>query len=239
SRRVRGAGRSMTDRRTNGYVSTRSPDAEPVGFEHAMLAGLAPDGGLYLPTALPPVSDQWRSAGSPADVAAAVLPRLLELDPGDVHQVFSEALDFPLPVVELSRSRFVLELFHGPTAAFKDVGARSMARLMDRALARTGRRVTILVATSGDTGGAVADAFSGLETVAVAVLYPAGRVSDVQEQQLIARRDGVTAFAVDGSFDDCQRLVKAAFADPELTALGLSTANSINIARLLPQVVYY
>lgn len=222
-----------------GYVSTRSPDAEPVGFETAMLAGLAPDGGLYLPTRLPRPDDGWRTAASPADVAAAVLPGLLGMASSDVHQVFSDALDFPMPVVELSRSRYVLELFHGPTAAFKDVGARSMARLLDRALSRAGRRVTVLVATSGDTGGAVADAFAGLDNVAVAVLYPAGGVSDVQEQQLVARRPGVTAFAVDGTFDDCQRLVKAAFADPDITAHGLTTANSINVARLLPQVVYY
>lgn len=223
-----------------GFVSTRSPAAQPVSFEDAMLRGLASDGGLYLPTTLPEVrAEEWLSAASPAEVAAAVLPSLVGLDRDDVHEVFADAIDFPVPVVELERSRFVLELFHGPTAAFKDVGARSMARLMDRALARSDRRVTILVATSGDTGGAVADAFAGSTHASVAVLYPAGRISDVQERQLVAKRPGVTTFAVDGSFDDCQRLVKEAFADPDLARIGLSTANSINVARLLPQVVYY
>lgn len=223
-----------------GFVSTRSPTAQPVSFEQAMLRGLAPDGGLYLPTALPEVrGEEWLSANSPAEVAAAVLPSLVGLGRDEVHEVFADAIDFPVPVVELPRSRFVLELFHGPTAAFKDVGARSMARLMDRVLARSGRRVTILVATSGDTGGAVADAFAGSVHASVAVLYPAGRISDVQERQLVAKRPGVTTFAVDGSFDDCQRLVKEAFADPDLARSGLSTANSINVARLLPQIVYY
>lgn len=224
---------------TLGYVSTRALDAEPVTFEHAMLAGLAPDGGLYMPTALPPADPAWRVAGSPAAVAAAVLPELLGLDESETYDLFAQALDFAIPVVELPGARFVLELFHGPTAAFKDIGARSMARLMDRALARSGTTATVIVATSGDTGGAVAAAFAGLANVRVAVLYPAGRVSEVQERQLTVRRPGVTAFAVAGSFDDCQRLVKGAFADPELAGIGLSTANSINVARLLPQSVYY
>lgn len=222
-----------------GFVSTRSRGGAPVSFEAAMLAGLAPDGGLYVPTGLPVVGEAWRTAASPAEVAASVLPELLGMGAADTYELFSQALDFEMPVVELPGSRHVVELFYGPTAAFKDVGARAMARLLDRALATTGRRATVLVATSGDTGGAVADAFAGLDNVAVAVLFPSGRVSAVQEQQLVARRPGVTAYAVDGTFDDCQRLVKGAFADPDLAAMGLSTANSINVARLLPQTVYY
>jgi len=222
-----------------GYVSTRSPERAPVSFEAAMLAGLAPDGGLYVPTSLPDPGEAWLTASSPAEVAAAVLPELLGLSASDTFGLFTQALDFEIPVVPLAGSRYVLELFHGPTAAFKDVGARVMARMLDRSLAESGRQVTVLVATSGDTGGAVADAFAGLDNVKVAVLFPAGRVSDVQEQQLVARRPGVTAFAVAGTFDDCQRLVKGAFTDPELMAAGLSTANSINVARLLPQTVYY
>lgn len=133
----------------------------------------------------------------------------------------------------------MLELFHGPTAAFKDVGARSLARAMGAALARRGDHATVLVATSGDTGSAVADAFAGAADVRVAVLYPAGGVSQVQEEQLTAERPGVRAFAVAGTFDDCQRLVKEAFADPRLTGLNLTSANSINIGRLLPQALYY
>lgn len=222
-----------------GFVSTRSPGGAPVSFDAAMLAGLAPDGGLYLPTGLPTPDAAWLAASSPAEVAAIVLPDLLGVNAADTFDLFSQALDFEVPVVALSDSRYVLELFHGPTAAFKDVGARVMARLLDRSLAKSGRKVTVLVATSGDTGGAVADAFAGLNNVQVAVLFPSGRVSDVQERQLVARRRGVTAFAVDGTFDDCQRLVKGAFADPQLAAVGLSTANSINVARLLPQTVYF
>ena len=220
------------------YRSTRGAAPE-VSFEEALLRGLAPDGGLYLPADLPAAAEAWRDAMHPAEVAAAVLPPLLGLPAGEVEALFAGALDFPLPVVELDDDLHVLELFHGPTAAFKDVGARAMARLMDAALARRGRSATVLVATSGDTGGAVADAFAGLGSLRVAVLYPRGQVSDVQEAQLTAVRPGVTAFAVEGTFDDCQRLVKSALADPELGPLGLSTANSINVGRLLPQVVYY
>lgn len=222
-----------------GYRSTRSPSGEAVGFEQAMLDGLAPDGGLYLPTELPRLPSGWRSAGSLAELAAAALPRLLGMDASEVAEVFADALDFDVPIVPLSGERHVLELFHGPTAAFKDFGARSLARLTERSLKRRGRRALILVATSGDTGGAVADAFAGLTHSRVALLYPAGRVSPVQERQLTTQREGVTAYAVAGSFDDCQRLVKEAFADPALAGLGLSSANSINVARLLPQSLYH
>jgi len=220
------------------YRSTRC-EAPEVSFEEALLAGLAPDGGLYVPTHLPAAAPSWRAASHPAEVAAAALPGLLGLPAPEVEAVFRSALDFPLPVVEVDEGLHLLELFHGPTAAFKDVGARAMARLMDAALARRGRTATVLVATSGDTGGAVADAFAGLRAVRVAVLYPRGQVSGVQEAQLTAVRPGVTAYAVEGTFDDCQRMVKAALADPDLAGLGLSTANSINVGRLLPQVVYY
>ncbi len=220
------------------YRSTRG-GAPEASFEEALLRGLAPDGGLYLPHEPPRAGGAWRRAAHPADAAAAALPPLLGLPAGEVASVFRAALDFPLPVVEADAGMYALELFHGPTAAFKDVGARTMARLMDAALRRRARTATVLVATSGDTGGAVADAFAGLSTLRVAVLYPRGQVSGVQEAQLTAVRPGVTAFAVEGTFDDCQRLVKAALADPELAPLGLSTANSMNVGRLLPQVVYY
>lgn len=216
------------------YRSTRG--GPEVAFEDAVLAGLAPDGGLYWPTQLPPLPLGWETASSPADLAKLVLPAYMG---EEAAAAVADGLDFPWPVARLPDDVFVLELFHGPTAAFKDVGARSLARAMQAALARRGERVTVLVATSGDTGSAVADAFAGLDRVRVAVLYPAGGVSNVQEEQLTARRDGVRAFAVDGTFDDCQRLVKAAFGDPSLADLRLSSANSINIGRLLPQALYY
>mgnify|MGYP001409804305 CR=1 FL=1 len=218
------------------YRSTRAlrsgtPD---VSFDDAMLAGLAPDGGLYWPTSIAPLPLGWESLPSPAALAQAVLPPYM----GEAAAV-AGGLDFAWPVTRLADDVFVLELFHGPTAAFKDVGARSLARAMDAALARRGERVTVLTATSGDTGSAVADAFAGLERVRVAVLYPSGGVSPVQEAQLTAARPGVRTFAVAGTFDDCQRLVKAAFSDAELAGVRLSSANSINVGRLLPQLLYY
>ncbi len=209
---------------------------EPVSFATAVLGGLAPDGGLYLPERLIPVASGDQRADDLAALARAVLAPLVG---EELARALESALDFPWPVVKLSRDRYVLELFHGPTAAFKDVGARSLARFMATVLAGSGERTTILVATSGDTGSAVAEAFAGLENVRVALLFPAEGVSAVQEQQLTAARDGVRAFAVAGSFDDCQRLVKAAFGDAQLAGLGLSSANSINIGRLLPQMLYY
>lgn len=221
------------------YRSTRAREGEGVAFEDALLSGLAPDGGLYLPLTLPAAPVGWESLAEPAELAAAVLAPYVGLDTEDAVAVFSAALDFPLPLVPLGDDLYVLELFHGPTAAFKDVGARSMAVLMDRLLGRLSRSTTVLVATSGDTGGAVADAFAGLGSVRVAVLFPRGQVSNVQEAQLTAERDGVTAYAVDGSFDDCQRILKEVLADPGREDAGLSTANSINIGRLLPQLVYY
>jgi threonine synthase len=222
------------------YHSTRAdPGAPGVAFEEALLQGLAPDGGLYLPRPLLPLPPDWRDATSPADLGARILPPYLGAARAEVEPLLRAALDFAMPVIPLTRERYVLELFHGPTLAFKDVGARTMARLMVDAAARRGRRVTVLVATSGDTGSAVADAFQGFEGVRVVLLYPEGGVSEMQERQLVARRLGVQALRVRGSFDDCQRLVKGAFADPSLGTLGLTSANSINVGRLLPQALYY
>lgn len=244
------------------YVSTRSPDGPAVSFGEAMLRGLAPDGGLYLPRRLPPLPARWERAASPAELASTVLaPMLVGADDDgghgahdadddgahDAHDVertgiadaLADALDFPWPVTPLSDERYLLELFHGPTAAFKDVGARALARLMDRELERRGERAWIVVATSGDTGSAVAEAFAGSRRARVALLYPEGGVSEVQERQLVARREGVRAFRVRGTFDDCQRMVKAVFADPALAGMRLSSANSINVGRLLPQALYY
>ena len=222
------------------YRSTRAArDDACVTFETALLQGLAPDGGLYLPSTVPALPARWAEATSLADLALRLLPPFLGERASALEGPLEDALDLRVPVVEVAEGTFVLELFHGPTLAFKDVGARTMARLMERAVQRRGGRLTVLVATSGDTGSAVADAFSGLDAIRVALLYPDGLVSDVQERQLVAARPGVQAFAVRGDFDACQRLVKGAFADARLSHLGLTSANSINIGRLLPQALYY
>ncbi|MER3480332.1 MAG: threonine synthase [Meiothermus sp.] len=224
------------------YHSTRDPRRTPVSFADALLRGLAPDGGLYLPDRIPALDPGlWRGATSVADVGVKVLGEWLkaEIPPADLERIVRDALDFPCPLIPLADGVYLLELFHGPTLSFKDFGARTMARLMQYFLARRGERRIILVATSGDTGSAVADGFAAQENIEVVLLYPKGKVSDVQERQLIVRRKGVRSFAVEGSFDDCQRMLKEALVDPELSPLPLSSANSINIGRLLPQSLYY
>ncbi len=223
---------------TPQYISTR--DSSPaVGFAEALLNGLAPDGGLYLPDRIPPLPSDWRDAASLPDLAFEVLHPWLADDfaPDRLRPLLADALDFPIPLVPLGDDLYVLELFHGPTLSFKDVGARTMARLTAEAL--HGERLTILVATSGDTGSAVADGFAGQPGVRVVLLYPKGQVSPVQERQLIVERPGVQTLAVEGTFDDCQRLVKAAFGEPVPEGERRSSANSINVGRLLPQMLYY
>ncbi len=225
-----------------GYYSTRDESKTKVSFEDALLKGLAPDGGLYVPDQIPVIhSSAWLGAKSIADVGVNVLSRWLgdEIPLADLEPIVRDALDFPTPTIKLSDDLFVLELIHGPTLSFKDFGARTMARLMNYFLAKRGEKRTILVATSGDTGSAVADGFAGLDNIDVILLYPKGKVSSVQERQLIVERKGVKSFAVEGTFDDCQRMVKEAFVDPRLAHLPLSSANSINIGRLLPQSLYY
>ena len=224
-------------------ASTRHASPE-VPFLEALLRGLAPDGGLYLPTSLPPIDPQvmasWR--GLPiSEIAVRVLGHLIgdEFDRDAFEALVRDAFDFPAPTVPLSHDLSVLELFHGPTLAFKDFGARFLARAFGHVLAARGGHATILVATSGDTGSAVALGFHGVPRVQVVVLYPAGKVSPFQEAQMATLGGNVTALRVPGTFDDCQRLVKQAFIDPSLDDLHLSSANSINIGRLLPQAVYY
>lgn len=223
------------------YFSTRDPAKRPVSFREALLSGLAPDGGLYIPDHIPRLDADWKNAPSLAELAFHILTPWLdgELSRAELGAITADALDFPVPLVRLDDSLYVLELFHGPTLSFKDVGARTMARLMNAFLQGSREKITILVATSGDTGSAVADGFAGQENINVVLLYPEGMVSEVQERQLVAERPGVRSYAVAGDFDACQRLVKAAFVDPELRALGLSSANSINLGRLLPQSSYY
>ena len=224
------------------YFSTRDDTKTLLSFEDALLKGLAPDGGLFVPDCVPQLEPAtWRDASSLAELGVKVLPAWLEdeIVPDVLENIVRDALDFPVPLVELEKGLWVLELFHGPTLSFKDVGARTMARLMQHFLNRRGETRTILVATSGDTGSAVADGFAGMDNIEVVLLYPVGKVSEVQERQLIMKRPGVRSFKVEGSFDDCQRLVKEAFVDETLAHLPLSSANSINIGRLLPQSLYY
>ncbi len=226
------------------YYSTRAKNKSisHLSFQDALLSGLAPDGGLYVPDGVPKIdASAWQSTEKFTDLAKQVLWAWLanDLTRDEFEVIVSDALNFPVPLVPVGDDVHVLELFHGPTLSFKDFGARTMARLMNTFLTRTGRTLTILVATSGDTGSAVADGFAGLANIDVVLLYPKGKVSDVQERQLIVRRSGVQALAIEGSFDDCQRMVKAAFVDDDLAHLPLSSANSINIGRLLPQSLYY
>lgn len=235
----------MADTRsTPVYVSTRNP-AHRVSFEAALLQGLAPDGGLYVPEHVPRLPrEAWQEARTFPDLAYSVLAHWLEdeVDSESLIALLAEALNFPVPLVPLGgawEGVHVLELFQGPTLSFKDFGARTMARLMGYFLQARAQTLTILVATSGDTGSAVADGFAGQAGIEVVLLYPKGQVSPVQERQLIVKRPGVRSFAVEGTFDDCQRMVKAAFVDDEARARGLSSANSINIGRLLPQMLYY
>jgi threonine synthase len=227
------------------YLSTRDA-THATGLGTAIARGLAPDGGLYVPESLPRL--QSGQLGDPADLATLAEALLRPFVAGDalaerLAAITREAFDFAAPVVEVHGAGAplsVLELFHGPTAAFKDFGARFLAATLERIPRPDPRRLTILVATSGDTGGAVAAAFHGRPWVDVVVLYPRGLVSARQEKQLACWGGNVRTLSVAGSFDDCQRMVKDAFVDPGLSgSLQLSSANSINVGRLLPQMVYY
>ncbi len=224
------------------YVSTRDA-GHSATLDEAILRGLAPDGGLYVPESFPVVDlaalDAARGLPQVAERLLAPFFEGSSLE-AELPRICAAAFDFPVPLRMLRTKTAVLELFHGPTAAFKDVGARFLAECLPRLAASAERPLLLLVATSGDTGGAVAAAFHGKPGVEVAVLYPKGRVSPRQERQLTVWGDNVHALAVRGDFDACQRLVKAALADPEVTAAWTtSSANSINLGRLLPQMVYY
>ena len=227
------------------FVSTRG-QAPPVRLAEALRLGLAPDGGLYVPEAIPALTPgEWsdlRGRTLPEVATALIAPLVADtFDRDRLGRLMASALSFPIPLVPMAAGVWALELFHGPTLAFKDVGARSMARwLAATAEAGEGGELTVLVATSGDTGGAVAHAFHHVAGTRVVVLYPRGRVSPVQEAQFATLGDNVTAVAVEGTFDDCQRLVKAAFSDRGLsTRHRLTSANSISVGRLLPQMSYY
>jgi len=226
------------------YQSTRNPEHR-VGLKEAVLRSLPPDNGLYMPVELPRLDEdfrhRWREM-SFREIGRAVAGAFFgdEVPADALAEIVDGTLEFDAPVVSLGPDDHVLELFHGPTLAFKDFGARFMARLMAWLTRDEDRLLTVLVATSGDTGGAVASAFHRVEGTRVFILYPRGKVSGLQEKQLTTLGDNIHAFEVDGTFDDCQRLVKAAFLDRELSErLNLTSANSINLSRLVPQSFYY
>lgn len=225
-------------------VSTAG-DAPVADLRTALFEGLAPDGGLYLPARLDPLGEGAVDSlrGAQLEETALTVARQLwgdETEGANLAEVITEALNFPIPLVQLDERTFVLELFHGPTLAFKDVGARFMARLMAGYHRGEERVLTVLVATSGDTGGAVAHAFLGLPHCRTVVLYPEGQVSPLQERQFTTLGESVQALAVSGTFDDCQRLAREALGRRALRdGLHLTSANSINIGRLLPQIFYY
>ncbi|MGM0507345.1 MAG: threonine synthase [Bacteroidota bacterium] len=225
-------------------ISTRG-ESPAVSFTEAMQRGLAPDGGLYMPDPIPTLPRSfWNGlAGASISEIGAAIATGFGSDAEEsqkLEQVARTAIDFDAPLVRLSDTLYVLELFHGPTLAFKDFGARFMARAFAELDSGEDQDLLILVATSGDTGSAVAHGFYNVPGTRVCLLYPSGRVSPLQEKQMATLGGNITALEVDGAFDDCQTLVKKAFSDAELrNELRLSSANSINIARLLPQSFYY
>ncbi len=226
------------------FYSTKG-QVEAVDFKTAVIEGLPKDNGLYFPTELPSLSKEQLSSLTnlsiqefAADVAWPFVQENLTRD--QLEQIVNRTLSFDIPLVPLSPRLSILELFHGPTLAFKDVGARFLAGCLSVFAEQNDQSLNILVATSGDTGSAVANAFLGLEGVNVFVLYPKGKVSELQKQQMTTLGQNITALEIDGNFDDCQTLVKTAFLDKELNEhMKLTSANSINIARLLPQSFYY
>ena len=211
-------------------------------FADAVVEGLAPDKGLYFPDHIPELPESfWFSYDdkNPWDFGAEMLAPYTEgcLTKTELREILRDVLNFPIPLHEIERGVFSLELFHGPTSAFKDVGARFLSRVLSRI---TNRRLTILVATSGDTGSAVANGFLNVPNIDVVILYPSGRISKIQEQQLTTAGSNIVALEVQGSFDQCQEMVKTAFLDASLQSKrSLTSANSINIARWMPQSIYY
>jgi threonine synthase len=224
--------------------STQHESAD-VDLEEAIFRGLPPDNGLYMPYEFPVLPSSFFESihtRSLPEIAKAVCKNLLgnDLTDAEIDGIIDSSMTFEAPVVSLEENVGVLELFHGPSMAFKDFGARFMAAIMSHYLIKSKREIRILVATSGDTGGAVAQGFFNTPGISVTILYPSGKVSDIQEKQLTTLGGNVTALEIDGTFDDCQRLVKQAFLDEELrSSFNLASANSINIARLIPQSFYY
>ena len=226
------------------FYSTKTASLK-ASLEEAVFRSLPPDNGLYMPENIPEVSKEFLDTienRSFKEIATEVTATLLgdEIPLEDIKKMIEGAYDFDAPVLKINQEDYVLELFHGPSMAFKDFGARFMAALMSYFLIKSKKEIQILVATSGDTGGAVAQGFYKVPGISVTILYPTGKVSEIQEKQLTTLGHNVIALEVDGTFDDCQRLVKEAFLDKELNEkFNLASANSINIARLIPQAFYY
>ncbi|MGA7721370.1 MAG: threonine synthase [Ignavibacteriaceae bacterium] len=226
------------------YYSTNNKN-NIVSFKEAVLKGIADDGGLFMPSEFPKLPLEFIqniSKCSFKEISYTVAKNLLNGDLPDniLHNIVDKAINFDAPVVPLDERTNILELFHGPTLAFKDFGARFMAETMSYLNKDSDKDIVILVATSGDTGSAVANGFYKVDGIKVVLLYPGGKVSRIQEQQLTTLGENITALEVDGTFDDCQKLVKQAFPDKQLAGkITLSSANSINIARLIPQSFYY
>lgn len=220
--------------------------APNVSFKDAVVKGLAPDKGLYFPESITPLTKYFFNHieyFSNTEIAYEVIKQFVgdEIPEKELKEIIEETLSFDFPVVPIKKNISTLELFHGPTMAFKDVGARFMARCFGHFnKGKKTTKVTVLVATSGDTGGAVASGFLGVDGVDVVILYPSGKVSDVQEKQLTTLGNNIKALEVNGTFDDCQAMVKKAFLDDEVTSQrNLTSANSINVARWLPQMFYF
>lgn len=224
-------------------LNNNSPN---VNFKEAVVNGLAPDKGLYFPVNIPALDSEISNSIQDLDYIDIALKCISPfvgdcIGEYDLKNILKKVLDFPFPLKNIEENIFSLELFHGPTMAFKDVGARFMAQCLGYFYKdNSDEEVTVLVATSGDTGGAVANGFLGVKGIKVVILYPSGKVSNVQEKQLTALGNNVTALEVNGNFDDCQAMVKQAFLDKEITSVRkLTSANSINVARWLPQMFYY
>jgi threonine synthase len=226
------------------FYSTNSPHLR-TGLKEAILKGLPDDNGLFMPLSIPELPARFfrdLPGLSFQDLSFEVAKNLLSdsIPESDLEQIISKSIDFPAPVVSLDSHTYILELFHGPSLAFKDFGARFMAQTMSWLNQGESKELVILVATSGDTGGAVAAGFYKTPGIKVVILYPSGKVSPLQEKQLTTLGHNITALEVNGTFDDCQALVKKAFLDNSVsTSIRLSSANSINIARLIPQSFYY
>lgn len=223
------------------FISTRG-NSPIVSASVAIRTGLAPDGGLYVPKTFPKIEISEISSTNYASFAAEIIQPFFEGDPiyNDIPEICRDAFSFNVPLHWLDERQAVLELFHGPTAAFKDFGARFLASVMEKLQKDKERDLTILVATSGDTGSAVASAFHNKQGIQVKVLYPEGRVSKRQEKQLTCWDNNISSYCVTGNFDDCQKMVKSAFQSEDLARdWDLSSANSINLGRLLPQIVYF
>ena len=226
------------------YYSTNNPSSK-VDFKEATIRGQAPDRGLYFPERIPVIDQSFFDKieeYTNEEIAFKVIKPYVGpvIQANDLMKIVTETINFEIPLVKVTEGIYALELFHGPTLAFKDVGARFMSRCLAYFTKDRKNKVFVLVATSGDTGGAVANGFYNVPGVEVVILYPSGKVSSVQEKQLTTLEKNIHALEVNGTFDDCQQLVKKAFMDPELNKrLFLTSANSINVARWLPQQFYY